>query len=115
VETSFLHTAITAATQGGPANMIGPLDKPHEFVFVPDVGPVVARMIDLGCRAPDRPGRSLSPYQETAGYPPYRSASNWYAFERMATSVTASPTAPAVMNTSAMPRPIPVPNQPPMR
>ena len=26
--------------------MIGPLDKPHEFVFVPDVGPVVARLIE---------------------------------------------------------------------
>jgi nucleoside-diphosphate-sugar epimerase len=35
-----------AATQGGVANMIGPLDKPHEFVFVPDVGPVVARLIE---------------------------------------------------------------------
>ncbi len=26
--------------------MIGPLDRPHEFVFVPDVGPVVARLIN---------------------------------------------------------------------
>ena len=25
--------------------MIGPLDLPHEFVFVPDVGPVVARLV----------------------------------------------------------------------
>ena len=25
--------------------MIGPLDKPHEFVFVPDVGPVVVRLV----------------------------------------------------------------------
>jgi nucleoside-diphosphate-sugar epimerase len=24
--------------------MVGPLDTPHEFVFVPDVGPVVARL-----------------------------------------------------------------------
>jgi nucleoside-diphosphate-sugar epimerase len=46
VDKSFLHGAFVAATQGGVANMIGPLDKPHEFVFVPDVGPVVARLID---------------------------------------------------------------------
>ncbi|MFX6218158.1 hypothetical protein ABTF55_20380, partial [Acinetobacter baumannii] len=37
--------AIKAAAQGGTADMIGPLDRPHEFVFVPDVGPVVARLI----------------------------------------------------------------------
>ncbi len=46
VDKSFLHGAITAATQGGPANMIGPLDRPHEFVFVPDVGPVVSRLVE---------------------------------------------------------------------
>ncbi|MFX7052372.1 NAD-dependent epimerase/dehydratase family protein, partial [Acinetobacter baumannii] len=45
VEASFLHGAIKAAAQGGTADMIGPLDRPHEFVFVPDVGPVVARLI----------------------------------------------------------------------
>jgi len=46
VDKSFLHGAIVAATKGGPANMIGPLDKPHEFVFVPDVGPVVFRLVE---------------------------------------------------------------------
>lgn len=46
VEASFLHGAIKAAAQGGTADMIGPLDRPHEFVFVPDVGPVVARLIN---------------------------------------------------------------------
>jgi nucleoside-diphosphate-sugar epimerase len=45
VDKSFLHGAFVAATTGGVANMIGPLGKPHEFVFVPDVGPVVARLI----------------------------------------------------------------------
>lgn len=45
VQASFLHGAIVAAAQGGMADMIGPLDRPHEFVFVPDVGPVVARLI----------------------------------------------------------------------
>ena len=45
VDKSFLHAAFVAATTGGAANLIGPLGKPHEFVFVPDVGPVVARLV----------------------------------------------------------------------
>ena len=45
VDKSFLHGAFVAATTGSVANLIGPLGKPHEFVFVPDVGPVVARLI----------------------------------------------------------------------
>jgi nucleoside-diphosphate-sugar epimerase len=45
VDKSFLHSAFTAAINGGVANMVGPLDTPHEFVFVPDVGPVVARVM----------------------------------------------------------------------
>ena len=59
------------------------------------------------------PGRRARRHA-TGCAPRYRSASNGYAFDRIATSVTARPTAPAVMKTSAMPRPIPVPNQPPM-
>ena len=27
--------------------MLGPLDAPHEFVYVPDVGPVVAKLVDM--------------------------------------------------------------------
>jgi nucleoside-diphosphate-sugar epimerase len=46
VEASLLHRAAQAAVNGKTADMLGPLDKPHEFVFVPDVGPVVARLID---------------------------------------------------------------------
>jgi nucleoside-diphosphate-sugar epimerase len=46
VEKSLLHDAFVAVTTDRTANMIGPLDKPHEFVFVPDVGPVVARLVD---------------------------------------------------------------------
>lgn len=46
VDKSFLHGAFLAAVEGGTANLIGPLDKPHEFVFVPDVGPVVVRLVD---------------------------------------------------------------------
>jgi nucleoside-diphosphate-sugar epimerase len=45
VDKSFLHGAFVAAATGGTANLIGPLDVPHEFVFVPDVGPVVVRLI----------------------------------------------------------------------
>src|SRR5687767_10759119 len=37
-----------------------------------------------------------------------------YARDCLASSVTESPMAPAIMNTSAIPRPIPTPNQPPI-
>ena len=46
VEASFLHGAANAAINGGAADMIGPIDTPHEFVFVPDVGPVVTRVLE---------------------------------------------------------------------
>ena len=46
VDKSFLHSAFVAAVNSGVANLIGPIDKPHEFVFVPDVGPVVARLVE---------------------------------------------------------------------
>lgn len=45
VEASLLHRAALAAVNGGTADMVGPIDCPHEFVFVPDVGPVVARLV----------------------------------------------------------------------
>jgi nucleoside-diphosphate-sugar epimerase len=45
VEASLLHRAALAAVNGGTADMVGPIDRPHEFVFVPDVGPVVAQLI----------------------------------------------------------------------
>jgi len=44
VEKSFLDGLFNAAASGGTANMIGPIDTPHEFVFVPDVGPVVTAL-----------------------------------------------------------------------
>jgi nucleoside-diphosphate-sugar epimerase len=46
VDKSFLNEAFVAAATGGVANLVGPVEKPHEFVFVPDVGPVVVRVID---------------------------------------------------------------------
>ncbi|GKS73433.1 NAD-dependent epimerase/dehydratase family protein [Acidovorax sp. SUPP950] len=44
VQASLLHGAAQAAVQGGTADMVGPIDRPHEFVYVPDVGPVVVQM-----------------------------------------------------------------------
>ena len=44
VDKSFLHDLFQAAAAGRTANLVGPIDVPHEFIFVPDVGPVVAAM-----------------------------------------------------------------------
>jgi nucleoside-diphosphate-sugar epimerase len=46
VEKSFLDSLFKAAVDGSTANMLGPIDRPHEFVFVPDVGPVVTALAD---------------------------------------------------------------------
>lgn len=46
IDKSFLHGAFTAALRGGTANLIGPIDTPHEFIFVPDVGPVLLDLAD---------------------------------------------------------------------
>jgi nucleoside-diphosphate-sugar epimerase len=32
--------AFGAALQGRRANLVGPIDTPHQFVFVPDIGPL---------------------------------------------------------------------------
>lgn len=40
VDKSFVASAFQAAINGGRAQLVGPIDKPHEFMFVPDVGPV---------------------------------------------------------------------------
>ena len=45
VTKSFLHSLFEAAAKGGTANLVGPVDTPHEFVFVPDVGPVVTALL----------------------------------------------------------------------
>ncbi len=45
VEASLLHRAAVAAVDGRTADLLGPIDRPHEFVFVPDIGPVVARIV----------------------------------------------------------------------
>jgi nucleoside-diphosphate-sugar epimerase len=46
VENSFLYRAFRAAVDGKRAQLIGPIDTPHEFVYVPDVGPVVTSLMD---------------------------------------------------------------------
>jgi nucleoside-diphosphate-sugar epimerase len=46
VEASLIHGAANAAVNGGTADMVGPIDRPHEFVFVPDVGPVVVKLLN---------------------------------------------------------------------
>src|SRR5579871_538653 len=53
-EKSYLHSLFeVAAKKGGTGNMLGPIDTPHQFVYVPDVGPVV---LDLAAK-PEAYGR----------------------------------------------------------
>ena len=44
VDKSFLRSSLVAAVNGGTADLVGPIDRPHEFVFVPDVGPVAVKL-----------------------------------------------------------------------
>ena len=46
VVSSLLHDIFVAAATGRTANVIGPADVPHEFAFVPDVGPVVTKLLE---------------------------------------------------------------------
>jgi nucleoside-diphosphate-sugar epimerase len=46
VSASFLHRLFEAAVKGGTADMVGPIDVAHEFVYVPDVGPVVLALAE---------------------------------------------------------------------
>lgn len=41
-ELSLAHMVFDAALKGKTANWVGPANTPHEFVFVPDTGPVIA-------------------------------------------------------------------------
>lgn len=45
VDKSLLDGVFKAAVAGKTADMIGPIETDHEFVFVPDVGPVVLKLI----------------------------------------------------------------------
>jgi nucleoside-diphosphate-sugar epimerase len=53
VKNSFLEGVFTAAAASGAANLIAPIDRPHQFVYVPDVGPVVLDLL----RHPEGHGR----------------------------------------------------------
>ncbi len=44
-ELSLADQVFAAAMKGATANWIGPVDVPHEFVFTPDVGPVLADLV----------------------------------------------------------------------
>jgi nucleoside-diphosphate-sugar epimerase len=46
VDKSFLHLVFEAAAKGKTADMVGPIDTPHEFMYVPDVGPVVLALAE---------------------------------------------------------------------
>ena len=53
VKNSFLDGVFNAGAKGGTANLIAPIDRPHQFVYVPDVGPVVLDLL----RHPEAHGR----------------------------------------------------------
>jgi nucleoside-diphosphate-sugar epimerase len=42
---SMGNMILAEAAAGGRANLLGPVDKPHEFVFTPDVGAVVGALL----------------------------------------------------------------------
>jgi len=46
VDKSFLHSIFVAAARGRRAQVIGPIGKLHEYIYVPDVGPVVVALAD---------------------------------------------------------------------
>jgi nucleoside-diphosphate-sugar epimerase len=55
IERSLLNGVFEGAARGRRAQMIGPIDVPHEFIFAPDVGPVVETLT----RTPQAYGRWL--------------------------------------------------------
>lgn len=88
LERSLLFRVFQSAIQGKRADLIGPIDTPHEFIFVPDVGPVVASLIDeprAYGRAWNLAGAGVTTQQEmvkqiftAAGHPPkIRIAGPW--------------------------------------
>jgi len=43
---SVVKEILDAAASGKTANVLGPIDRPHEYVFIPDVAPVIADLFD---------------------------------------------------------------------
>ena len=46
VEASHLWSLFQAAKKGTEAQVLGPIDQPHEFVFVPDAAAAIASLLD---------------------------------------------------------------------
>jgi nucleoside-diphosphate-sugar epimerase len=44
LENTYLTSVFTGAVNGTRAAVIGPIDRPHEFVYVPDVAPVIGEL-----------------------------------------------------------------------
>jgi nucleoside-diphosphate-sugar epimerase len=44
-EYSFAFEIFRAVVAGKPANLLGNMDLPHEFIYTPDIGPVVAELV----------------------------------------------------------------------
>ncbi|TDY26352.1 nucleoside-diphosphate-sugar epimerase [Paraburkholderia sp. BL6665CI2N2] len=53
IERSLLNGMFEAAATGKRAQVIGPVDVPHEFIYLPDIGPVVEKLT----RTPEAYGR----------------------------------------------------------
>lgn len=53
IERSLLNGVFEGAANAKRAQMVGPIDVPHEFIYLPDVGPVVERLT----RTPEAYGR----------------------------------------------------------
>ena len=45
-ELSYTRSIFEAAVKGGTANVIGPVDTPHEFIFVPDLAKTLVALSD---------------------------------------------------------------------
>ena len=54
VERSLVYDPFCAAVHGRRANLIGPIDTPHQFAFVPDLGPIALAL----AQAPRAYGKS---------------------------------------------------------
>lgn len=46
VEASYLWSVFQAAKKGTEAQVLGPVDQPHEFVYVPDAAETIARLLE---------------------------------------------------------------------
>jgi nucleoside-diphosphate-sugar epimerase len=69
-ELSLADQVFAAVMKGTTANWLGPVDLPHEFVFTPDVGPVLADLVmraDSFGEAWNFAGRGPSPGGSSSG------------------------------------------------